>query len=154
MIADKEKAGILLANDPNFDEIIKNASEQVDYLVVSFHFGEEYQTKHNERQKYLAHKAVDNGAKIIIGHHPHVIQDTEIYKNSFIIYSLGNFIFDQTFSAETMEGMLLNIKLWRDRNMTVRKDILKLNKTFQPDKIIKGKEEKIKFEDTKIQERL
>src|SRR3989344_3929842 len=143
MEAGTEKAGLLLANNPRFDEIIKNASKQVDYLVVSFHFGEEYQAKHNARQEYLAHKAIDDGAKIIIGSHPHVIEDTEIYKNSYIAYSLGNFIFDQKFSQNTMQGMLLQIKLNRDGSMTVKKNIVKLNSAFQPDKIVKGKEEKI-----------
>jgi len=55
MAVDSANAGILLASDPHFDEIIKNAAGQVDDLVVSFHFGEEYQTKHNARQEYLAH---------------------------------------------------------------------------------------------------
>ncbi|OGJ02302.1 hypothetical protein A3G98_02005 [Candidatus Nomurabacteria bacterium RIFCSPLOWO2_12_FULL_37_8] len=149
MEAGTDKAGLLLANNPRFDEIIKNASSQVDYLVVAFHFGEEYQTKHNVRQEYLAHRAVDNGAKIVIGSHPHVIEDTEIYKNSFIAYSLGNFIFDQAFSDKTMQGMLLNIKLSNDGKMTVRKDTVKLNEVFQPDKIIKGKEEEVKFVEIK-----
>ena len=150
MAADTDKAGILLANDPDFDEIIKNASKQVDYLVVSFHFGEEYQTKHNARQEYLAHRAVDDGAKIIIGSHPHVIEDTEIYKNSFIAYSLGNFVFDQSWSKNTMQGMLLEIKLNRDGSMTAKKDTTQLNSVFQIDKIIKGKEEKVKFQDTGV----
>ena len=112
MAANADKAGIILANDPNFDEIIKNAAKQVDYLVVTFHFGEEYQNKHNARQEYLARRAVDDGAKIIIGAHPHVIEDTEIYKNSFIAYSLGNFIFDQSWSKPTMQGMILELKLF------------------------------------------
>ncbi len=149
MEATVDKAGLLLASNPRFDEIISNASKQVDYLVVSFHFGDEYKTIHNARQEYLAHRAVDNGAKIIIGHHPHVIQDTEVYKNSYIAYSLGNFIFDQAFSVNTMQGMLLNIKLNRDGGMSVRKDIVKLSKAFKPETIIKGKEEKIKFAETK-----
>lgn len=149
MEATEDKAGLLLASNPRFDEIIMNASKQVDYLVVSFHFGDEYKKIHNGRQEYLAHRAVDNGAKIIIGHHPHVIQDTEVYKNSYIAYSLGNFIFDQAFSADTMQGMLLNIKLNRDGSMSVRKDIVKLSKAFKPETIIKGKEEKIKFEEKK-----
>ena len=140
-----EKAGLLLANDPNFDEIVKKASEQVDYLIVSFHFGDEYQTKHNARQEYLAHKAVDNGAKIIIGHHPHVVEDTEVYKNSFIAYSLGNFIFDQSWSKPTMQGMLLEIKLSRDGSMIVKKDTTQLNSVFQLEKVNEGKEEKVKF---------
>ena len=145
MEASIEKAGVLLASNPRFDEIIQNASKQVDYLVVYFHFGEEYQEKHNTRQEYLAHRAIDDGAKIIVGSHPHVVEDFEVYKNSFIAYSLGNFIFDQTFSEKTMEGLLLNVKLGNNGSMTVRKDTVKLNRIFQPDTVIKGKEEKVEF---------
>lgn len=144
MKAGEQQAGILLANNPRFDEIIQNASKQVDYLIVSFHFGEEYKTEHNVKQAYLSHRAIDNGAKIVIGTHPHVAQDTEVYKNGFIAYSLGNFIFDQGFSTNTMQGMLLEIKLNRDGSMSIKKNTVKLNKLFQPDKIIIGKEEKIK----------
>ncbi len=149
MEAGQDKAGQLLASDPRFEEIIQNASEQVDYLIVSFHFGAEYKEKHNARQELLAHKAVDNGAKIVIGHHPHVIEDTEVYKNSFIAYSLGNFVFDQSWSKPTMQGMLLEIKLNRDGSMAVKKNTMFLNSVFQPDKIIPGKEEKIKFQEVK-----
>ncbi len=145
MASDAENPGLLLASNPRFDDIIKNASKQVDYLIVSFHFGEEYQNKHNQRQEYLAHSAIDDGAKIVIGHHPHVIQDTEVYKNSFIAYSLGNFIFDQAFSSDTMEGLLLEVKLSKDGSMAVKKNIVKLSRFFQPAKIIKTKEEKLKF---------
>ena len=145
MKASMDQAGILSASDPNFEQIIRNATKQVDYLIVSFHFGEEYQVKHNPRQEYLAHKAIDAGAKIVVGHHPHVTEDTEVYKNGFIAYSLGNFIFDQSWSAPTMQGMFLQIKLNRDGSMSATKDTFKLNSAFQLDKIIKGKEEKIKF---------
>lgn len=139
----ENSAGLLLASNPRFDEIIKNASAQVDNLIVSFHWGDEYQTTHNSRQEELAHRAVDAGAKVVIGHHPHVMQDTEVYKNSFIAYSLGNFIFDQKFSAETMQGMLLELKLYKSGDMKIKKDTVKLNSYFQPDKIIFGKEEKV-----------
>lgn len=145
MKATENESGILLASNPRFNEIVQNASKLVDHLIVSFHFGEEYQTKHNIRQEYLAHKAIDAGAKIVIGHHPHVIEDTEIYKNGFIAYSLGNFIFDQSFSENTMQGMLLEIKLDRDGSMAVKKNISKLNKIFQPEKIISEKEETKEF---------
>lgn len=153
MEAGIEKAGILLANNPNFDEIIKQASKQVDYLIVTFHFGDEYKTKHNARQEYLAHKAIDSGAKIVIGHHPHVVEDTEVYKSKdctqnscmgYIAYSLGNFIFDQSWSKPTMQGMLLEIKLNRDGSMTAKKNTTQLNSAFQLEKIIEGKEEKVK----------
>lgn len=149
MEAKGENAGVLLATDPRFDEIVKNASAQVDYLVVSFHFGDEYKPIHNARQEFLAHKAADNGAKIVIGHHPHVPQDTEVYKNAFIAYSLGNFIFDQSWSKETMKGILLQIKLGRDGSMSVRKNNTQLNSAFQLEKIVPAKEEKIKFPEVK-----
>lgn len=146
MKASENTPGILLANNPRFEEIINNASGQVDSLIVTFHFGDEYKTIHNKRQEYLAHTAIDNGAKIVIGTHPHVMQDVEVYKGGYIAYSLGNFIFDQYFSTDTMQGMLLEIKLNRDKTMSINKNIVKLNKIFQPETVIKGKEEKVKFE--------
>jgi len=146
MEAGVDKAGLLIARDLRFEEIISNASKQVDHLVVSFHFGDEYKDLHNQRQEILAHKAIDAGAKIIIGHHPHVTQDTEVYKNGFIAYSLGNFIFDQSWSTPTMQGTILEIKVNRDGSMSVTKNTSYINKFFQPEKIIRGTEEKIKFE--------
>ena len=149
MAAGEEKAGILLASDPRFDDIVKNAAKQVDYLIVSFHFGDEYQTKHNARQETLAHKAVDDGAKIIIGSHSHVLQDTEVYKNSFIAYSLGNLVFDQSWSKPTMQSMILEVTLNRDGTMSTKKDTVQLSPYFQPSITVKGKEEKVKFQEIK-----
>jgi len=146
LVAKEDTIGILLANNPRYEEIIRNAKSQVDYLIVSIHWGDEYKTTNNARQENLAKKAVDAGAKLVIGHHPHVIQNTEVYKDSLIVYSLGNFIFDQKFSENTMQGMLLELKLWRDGSIDYKKNTVKLNKLFQPDKIIEGKQEKLKIE--------
>jgi len=118
----------------NFETIIKTASEQVDVLVVSLHFGEEYQNKPNERQIKFSHQAIDNGAKIVVGHHPHHIQDIEIYKEGVIAYSLGNFVFDQIFSEETMKGMVLEIIISGDGKIkSVNKNIVRINKFYQPE---------------------
>jgi len=158
MSACSDKAGVLLASDPNFDEIIKNAAKQVDYLVVTFHFGVEYKAKHNARQEELAHRAIDDGAKIIIGSHPHVVEDTEVYspkdctQNScvgYIAYSLGNFIFDQSWSKPTMQGMLLELKLFKDGSMTVVKNATQQNSVFQISNVTEGKEENVKFQKIK-----
>lgn len=146
MQAKEDSAGLMIASNPRFDEIIKNASKQVDFLIVSFHFGEEYKPLHNERQQYLAHQAVDDGAKLVIGHHPHVVEDTEVYKNSYIAYSLGNFIFDQSWSKPTMQGMLLEVKLIKDGSMNTKKYTVQLNKFFQPETPVAGVEEEIKFQ--------
>ncbi|MEW5908135.1 MAG: CapA family protein [Patescibacteria group bacterium] len=129
----ENNGGILIA-DESMPEIIKEASEQVDALITSFHFGDEYQVKHNQRQEELAHLAIDNGAKIIIGHHPHVIQEIEFYKEGLIAYSLGNFIFDQNFSEETREGLVLEIILSGNGKIkSVNKNIIKINDLYQPE---------------------
>jgi poly-gamma-glutamate synthesis protein (capsule biosynthesis protein) len=99
----ENKPGIAVVNE-KLPEIIKKAKEKVDVLFVSFHWGEEYENLANNEQRRLARLAIDSGADLVIGHHPHVIQDIEKYKDKFIFYSLGNFIFDQNFSKETMIG--------------------------------------------------
>jgi hypothetical protein len=124
--------GILSASDPNFSELINKASQQVDVLVVSIHWGEEYQVVHNPRQSNIARQAIDAGAKIVLGHHPHVVQDEEYYKAGYVAYSLGNFVFDQYFSQATMEGLALKLEIDKDGVTHVEKKLVKLNKRFQP----------------------
>ncbi|EKD33450.1 MAG: hypothetical protein ACD_76C00027G0005 [uncultured bacterium] len=82
---------------PDLDTV-KNSlakAQDADYIIVSMHFGSEYKTEPNDAQISLAHTAVDSGADMVIGHHPHVLQPMETYKGKPIFYSLGNFIFDQ-----------------------------------------------------------
>jgi poly-gamma-glutamate synthesis protein (capsule biosynthesis protein) len=62
-------------------------------VIVNFHWGIEKAYTPNETQKNVAHYAIDNGADMVIGHHPHVVQSIETYKNKIICYSLGNFCF-------------------------------------------------------------
>ena len=82
-------------NLAQYYELIKKLKEKNDYLVVNIHWGYEYHDNPSQIQKEIAHSLVNNGADLIIGHHPHIIQPMEIYKNKVIFYSLGNFIFDQ-----------------------------------------------------------
>lgn len=109
MKAGTSTSGILLLSDPNLEMIIKRAQMQVDELVVSIHWGDEYKKYPTEKQKEFGHKIIDWGAKLIVGHHPHVIEPLEEYNGGLIVYSLGNFVFDQAFSKETMEGGVLEI---------------------------------------------
>lgn len=135
MEASDATSGILLASDPRFTEIIKNAKKQVDVLVVSIHWGIEYQ-EHNVHQTELAHQAIDAGANLVVGHHPHVVQAIETYHNGLIAYSLGNFIFDQAFSKETMQGMALTVT-FDAKDKSIRKYdkyTSKLSPFFQPQK--------------------
>ena len=73
---------------------IRDAKSKCDVLVVSFHWGIEYMKRPTERQQMLARLCIDNGADLILGHHPHVLQTVEIYKGKPIVYSMGGFIWD------------------------------------------------------------
>jgi poly-gamma-glutamate synthesis protein (capsule biosynthesis protein) len=144
MEAKENKAGILLASDPLIREIITNAKEKVDVLIISFHWGDEYKTVHNSHQEKLARMAIDYGADMVIGHHPHVAQDIEIYKDKPIVYSLGNFIFDQYFSKETMKGMLFEATFDGNLLKKTENKIITLNKKYQLEGIFKEEEIKEK----------
>jgi poly-gamma-glutamate capsule biosynthesis protein CapA/YwtB (metallophosphatase superfamily) len=65
----------------------------VKIILIHFHWGIERDYVPNNTQKNLAHYAIDHGADLIVGHHPHVVQGIEEYKGKFIVYSLGNFMF-------------------------------------------------------------
>lgn len=119
--------------DEKIPDDIKKAREQTDIAIVSFHFGEEYWSFPTPEQKYLARLAIDSGADLVIGHHSHVIQEIENYKQGYIAYSLGNFIFDQGFSEETMEGLLLKVIIEKDRIKKVIPIKIKINEYFQPE---------------------
>jgi poly-gamma-glutamate synthesis protein (capsule biosynthesis protein) len=83
---------------------IKGVRDQADIVVLSMHWGAELTTTLSPHQLAIAHAAVDSGADIILGHHPHVLQGIEQYKGGLIFYSLGNTIFDREFHypADTM----------------------------------------------------
>lgn len=85
---------------------IKDAKTKVDILVISYHWGAEYQSLPAKETINLAHFSVDNGADLVIGNHPHWIQPPEIYKGKLIMYAHGNFIFDQMWAEKTKEGVV------------------------------------------------
>jgi len=95
----------------SYASVLQNTSivrEEGYVPIVYAHWGEEYSST-TARQRELAHQFVDAGAAIVIGSHPHVVQEHELYKRKNIYYSLGNFIFDQYFSPEVRRGLLLRL---------------------------------------------
>ena len=128
--------GISWADWDNLKEIekeIKEAKENSDILIVSLHSGEEYQKTPTEFQVEFSKMAIDAGADLVIGHHPHVVQSVEEYREGYIAYSLGNFVFDQGFSEETMNGLLLKIVIENDKIKEVIPVKTKINQYFQPE---------------------
>jgi poly-gamma-glutamate synthesis protein (capsule biosynthesis protein) len=105
--AKKNTSGIAIYDKKRMVRDIIRAKKSAQTIVVSFHFGDEYKKYSNRFQQDAAHAAIDAGAMLVIGHHPHVVEETEIYRNGLIVYSLGNFVFDQFFSEETQQGAVL-----------------------------------------------
>lgn len=103
--ASDQRAGTALMDIPTMQTAVRQANDGADIVVVSMHSGIEYATTPNASQQRFARAAIDAGADLVLGHHPHVVQSAELYKGQYILYSLGNFIFDQPFSDDTKTGM-------------------------------------------------
>ncbi len=73
------------------------------------HAGTEYSPKANAQQVAFAHAAIDAGASVVVGHHPHVTEPWERYGQGVIFYSLGNLVFDQFQRVETQHGALADL---------------------------------------------
>lgn len=132
MEATDTQSGILLASDKNFDAIVRNAAQKVNTLIVSFHYGIEYKTTHNARQEELAKAAIDDGAALVVGSHPHVAQEIATYSGAPILYSLGNFIFDQKFSDETSHGLFVTATLSGRTISNLVPHVIQIGKNFAP----------------------
>jgi poly-gamma-glutamate synthesis protein (capsule biosynthesis protein) len=131
------RPGIALISEADILESVSLVKKQADLVVVSYHFGNEYETEANNYQKKYAELAIDAGADLIIGSHPHVVQNIGVYRDAWIAYSLGNFIFDQGFSAATMQGGLLEVEINPNTKIIEKVGLKKviLNKSFQIENI-------------------
>jgi len=99
-------------SNSNFDGVIteiEKIRDKTDFIVVYAHWGNEYRMNFSKSQQKKAREFINAGADVVLGSHPHVIQPIELYKNKLIFYSLGNFLFDQTFSRETQQGLAVGI---------------------------------------------
>jgi len=113
--ATADKPGIAVLTRDNLIQDITYAKERAHVVVVSIHWGVEYEETPTERQITFAHLAIDSGASLVLGHHPHVIQPVEEYEDGYIFYSLGNFVFDQMWSEETRIGLIARISFEGDQ---------------------------------------
>lgn len=82
-----------------------------DVIIYTCHFGNEYEANHNALQEKMAHRAVELGANIVIGHHPHVVQGIEHYQGGLILYSLGNCMFAGTLDLSVRDGLIARLAL-------------------------------------------
>jgi poly-gamma-glutamate synthesis protein (capsule biosynthesis protein) len=125
---------------------IARAKASADYVVVSFHWGQEGAVMPHRNQVTAAHAAIDAGADVVLGHHPHVLQGIEQYKQGIIFYSLGNFAFGST-SPSADRSIIARITL--DNGIKgvelVPINVLNSEVSFQP-KPLKGKRGKAVIE--------
>ncbi len=110
------KAGTAPLDEGIIVSAIGRAKREANLVVVSLHWGGESMAYPSSEQKRLAHKLVDAGADVIVGHHPHVIQGVESYEGAVIAYSLGNFLFDSRY-AERRYSTLLAVEVSRSRGI-------------------------------------
>lgn len=107
------------------------ARPEVDYLVVSLHMGEEFAPRASEAQQGIARAVIEAGADLVVGHHPHVPQEVEKYKQGFIAYSLGNFVFDHL--AASRDGTMLEVTLAGGKPTRIVYVRTRINDSFQPE---------------------
>lgn len=140
--ASKNSSGLAWLNYQKIKSVaedIKNVKSQVDVLIVSLHSGDEYTQRLTYFQTDFSEAALAAGADIVVGHHPHVIQKSETYpltsagQPGWIFYSLGNFVFDQSFSQETMTGEIVKIIIEEKKIKEVLPLEVKINSNFQPE---------------------
>ncbi|MBN1543741.1 CapA family protein, partial [candidate division KSB1 bacterium] len=108
--AGRDRCGTCHPSEILMEETIRQARNQADWVVVSFHWGQEKRETPKEYQVYFAHRAIDSGADLVLGHHPHVLQGLEIYRNRLIAYSLGNYAFG-SFSRNARDSIILRVLL-------------------------------------------
>jgi len=104
----------------SFDQAAMESSIKVEKaagctIIIFPHWGTEYAPKHSISQEQLAKSWISAGADIIIGSHPHVVEDFQLIDGKPVIYSLGNFVFDQFFSQETQEGLVVAGTISKDK---------------------------------------
>jgi poly-gamma-glutamate capsule biosynthesis protein CapA/YwtB (metallophosphatase superfamily)/outer membrane protein assembly factor BamB len=92
-------------------EDVQRTKQLADLVVVIMHLGTEYQLQPDDEQLAVSRAAIDAGACLVIGHHPHVVQETAVYHGGFIAYSLGNFVFDIDTTEGAREGAILRVLL-------------------------------------------
>ncbi|PIR89035.1 MAG: hypothetical protein COU07_03005 [Candidatus Harrisonbacteria bacterium CG10_big_fil_rev_8_21_14_0_10_40_38] len=132
LIAKEDKGGVSNGSLENILFSVREAKSKSDIVVVSFHWGNEYEQTPQDWQTQEAHKIIDAGADLFIGHHPHVIQPVENYHGKWIAYSLGNFIFDQNFSEATRSGLMLKANIKNSKLIDIQTTKIKFTDTFQP----------------------
>jgi len=137
--ATSERSGTAYPHIRRLQQTIETMKSQTDLVVVSFHWGGELMTTPKPYQRSYAHQAIDWGADLVIGHHPHVLEGLELYKGRLIAYSLGNYAFG-SYSYSAKVSIIL--KLYFDSKGPLLAEVIPISVfnndvQFQP-RLLKG----------------
>ena len=102
------------------DNIASLKEEGAEIIICAFHWGTEGAYRHNDKQERYAHAAIDAGADIVVGNHPHVLQEMEEYNGKMIFYSLGNFSFGGNDHPKDFDSAVIQMEILREYDGTVR----------------------------------
>ena len=147
--AEGETSGTACMDIEKLKNGIKEAKKNADLVIVSMHAGTEYTEEANDQQVEFAHTAIDAGAGLVIGTHPHAVENAEIYKGKYIFYSLGNFVFDQMWSRQTQEGLMIKMVLDKNGLVSFEPTAILIEDYSQP-RILEGEEAKVIIDRLKI----
>jgi len=113
--AGPDTPGTAFGHERHVREDVAAARQRADIVVVSFHWGTEGKTELRDYQITLARAAIDAGASVVLGHHPHILQAVERYRQGAILYSLGNFVFGSYSRIATRS--MISLITFRDRQL-------------------------------------
>jgi poly-gamma-glutamate synthesis protein (capsule biosynthesis protein) len=132
--ATEDHPGIAWIDEQHLIEDIRRArtAHHADLVIPFMHWGQEHEPLASEHQRGLARRMIDAGADMVVGTHPHVVQDTETYRGRPIVYSLGNFVFDGFSHIDNNTGWLLLLQAGRDGVRRWRVEVARIDRRGVP----------------------
>ena len=113
-------------------EDVAAARTRADVVIALPHWGVEYTSAPTPEQRRLGRAALEAGATLVVGNHPHWVQATDVVDGGFVAYALGNFVFDQDWSIETQQGAILEAVFWGARLRAVRYYPVRIVDGYEP----------------------
>lgn len=123
----------------NVVDDVSAALKQADVVIPFIHWGIEYTLVPTQEQRAIAHRAIDAGASLVVGSHPHWVQGIEVYKGRPIVYSLANFVFDQEWSLETKQGLIMHLVFHNSKLAALRFVPVLIENYFRP-RVVDGQD--------------
>ncbi|HKC04644.1 MAG TPA: CapA family protein [Patescibacteria group bacterium] len=118
-------------------QLIQDSKKRVDVLIPMIHWGTEYTPIPSNGQKLIANELVNSGADVVIGGHPHWVQNIDYINGKPVFYSLGNFIFDQLWSEETKHGLAVQLFYQNNKLSKIDKLPIYMKNFAQPEWVTK-----------------